>query len=120
MAAMTIQSLAEAGLLGSYGAVATGDTIADDGTQRTFLHVKNGGGGSITVTIPAQTTSRSVAGMGSMTKSDITVAVAAGAEKFIGPFAPDAYKNSSGNVTVNYSGTTSVTAAAIKVPQLSQ
>jgi hypothetical protein len=120
MAAMTIQSLAEAGATITYSAVSSSDTIADDGTQRTFLHVKNGGGSSINVTITAQQTSRSVPGMGAMTKSNQVVAVGAGAEKMIGPFPPDAYKDSSGLVNVAYSATTSVTAAAVKVPQLSQ
>lgn len=119
MAALTVQSIDEDGLTPSYSAAGgSGDTIADDGTQRTFLHVKNGGAGSVTVTVTAQVTSRSAPGMGSMTKADLSVAIAAGAEAMIGPFAPDAFKDSSGLVHVGYSGTTSVTVAAIKLPNL--
>lgn len=119
MAALTIQSIGEAGLEATYAAASGGgDTIADDGTQRTFLHVRNGGVSDVTVTITAQNTSRSVPGMGTMTKSNIAVVVTAGEERFIGPFAPDAYKNASGNVEVSYSGVTSVTVAALKLPQL--
>lgn len=119
MAALNIQSIGEAGLEAAYSAAgASGDTIADDGTQRTFLHVKNGSGADITVTIAAQNTSRSVPGMGAMTKSDIAVVVTAGEDRFIGPFAPQAYKDSSGLVHASYSSATTVTVAAIKVPQL--
>jgi hypothetical protein len=74
-----------------------------------------GGVGSINVTIPAQRTSARVKGAGTLTISDIVVAVANGAEKIIGPI-PEAYINASGNITVNYSGTSSVTAGAFKLP----
>jgi hypothetical protein len=69
MAALTVQNIGEAGLEAAYASAGgSGDTIADDGTQRTFLHVKNGGGSDITVTIAAVTASRSVPGMGTMTR----------------------------------------------------
>ncbi len=55
-------------------------------------------------------------GFGSLTISDMVVAVAAGSEEMIGPFS-DAYVDSAGNVNVAYSGTASVTAAAIRLPR---
>lgn len=116
MALMTVQDIVVAGLNPVYSAAANGDTFADDGRGRTFLHVKNGGGGSINVTIPAQVASVNVPGYGSLARADLVVAVAAGAERMIGPFAEIAFKNSSGLVTVNYSAVTSVTSAAIRVP----
>lgn len=114
MAALSIQTVVDSGIVPSLSAAATGDTVADDGTGRTFVEVANGGGGSINVTIPAQQTSVVVPGVGSLTVADIVVAVANGARKLIGPFSR-AYINSSGNVTLNYSGVTSVTAGAFKV-----
>lgn len=114
MAALTIQTIADTGIVPSLASVNTGDTVADDGTARTFVEVSNGGGSSINVTVPAQQTSVVVPGVGSLTVSDIVVAVASGARKLIGPFSR-AYINTSGNVTLNYSATTSVTAGAFKL-----
>lgn len=120
MATLEVQDLSEAGLEPEYdSADVAGDVFADDGTQRTFLHVKNGGGDPITVTVTAQETERPVPGMGIMTKADLEVEVPAGEERMIGPFAPDAFKTASGTVEVEYSAVTSVTVAAIRVPQLS-
>lgn len=115
MAALTIQTLAKAGLEPAYAAVNASDTFKNPSDERTFLHVKNGGGGSINVTITAQQTSAKVQGVGDITISDLVVAVPAGEERMIGPFSP-VYVDSSGNVHVAYSGTTSVTAAAIRMP----
>lgn len=79
-----------------------------------FLYVKNGSGGSINVTLVAQSTSRPADGsFPAMTLSNNVVAVANGAEKIIGPI-PSAFNDGNGNVTVQYSGTTSVTAAVIQ------
>jgi hypothetical protein len=107
MAALTVQQILVTGLAPSYASAAGGgDTFVNDGD--TFLHVFNGGGGSINVTIaPAG----SVNGIGF---EDQVVAVAAGANKMIGPFDPAIFNGASG-VSVSYSGVTSVTVAAIKL-----
>lgn len=114
MAALSIQTVVDTGIVPSLAAVNNGDTVADDGTNRTYVEVANGGGGSINVTVPAQQTSVVVPGVGSLTVADIVIAVANGTRKLIGPFSR-AYINTAGNVTLNYSGTTSVTAGAFKV-----
>lgn len=117
MATLSVQTIAPTGLVPSYAAANSSDAFPDDGRERTFLHVKNGGGSSINVTIPAQRTSRRVPGAGTITVPDMVVAVANGAEKMIGPF-PDDYRGlTTGNVTVNYSATSSVTAAVLQVPR---
>ena len=113
MAQLTVQTITDAGIVPAYAAANASDTFQDDGSGRTFLHVKNGGGGSINVTVPAVRTSVNVPGVGLQTISNIVVAVANGAEKMIGPFT-EAYRADDGNVTAQYSGTTSVTAAAFK------
>ena len=114
MAVLTVQTVVDAGIVPSLAAVNASDTFADDGSGRTFLEVANASGGSINVTITAVQTSANIPGVGSVTISDIVVAVANGARKFIGPFTT-AYRNSSGLVTAGYSGTSSVTAGAFKV-----
>jgi hypothetical protein len=114
MAVVTVQTVTDAGIVPSLAAVNTGDTVADDGTARTFLEVANGAGAPITVTIPAQQASVVVPGVGLLAVADITVTVANGARKLIGPFSR-AYINTAGNVTVNYSSTTTITGGAFKV-----
>lgn len=117
MALLTAQNIAQTGLTATFSAVNSSDTVAQPTDQRLFLEVLNGGGGSINVTIPAQTTTIQNGMGGTVTISDMVVAVGAGVRKHIGPFPP-AYVNSSGLVTINYSGTTTVTAAVIKLPRV--
>lgn len=114
MAAMSIQTIVDTGLAPSLSAVANGDTVADDGGARTYVEVANGSGSSINVTVPSQQANVVVPGAGQLSIADIVIAVAAGARKLIGPFTR-AYINTSGNVTLNYSAVTSVTAGAFKL-----
>lgn len=116
MAAITVQSVDPSGLTPSFSAVNSADTLAVDSSERHFLYVKNGGGGSINVTITAQQTSVNVSGVGDLAISDEVVAVGAGADAIIGPFT-QAFINASGSVEIAYSGTTSVTAAGLKLPK---
>jgi hypothetical protein len=114
MAAMTIQNVIPGGLTAAFAAVNSSDTIQTSGDDRVFLHVKNGGGSSINVTITADRSAVNVKNVGNLSISNIVKAVAAGAEAIIGPFSA-AYVASDNKVTVGYSATTSVTAAALKL-----
>ena len=114
MATLTVETIIKAGVQPVYSAVNSEDQFINPSNERTFLHVKNGGGGSINVTVVAQKTSAKVQGVGVVTIDNIVVAVPAADERMIGPFS-DAYTDSDGLVTVQYSGTTSVTAQAIKL-----
>ena len=98
MAALSIQSIVPAGIGVSFSAAAVGgDTIATAPDQLTWLHVKNGGGSSINVTIAAAITSVPNALAGTQTVANSVVAVPAGAEREIGPF-PQAFIDGNGNV----------------------
>lgn len=103
-AAMSVQSIVRGGLAASYGSVASADGIEFTNNGKTFLHVKNSSGGSINVTIQTPGT------VDGLAIADRTVAVANGADKFIGPFAQGQYNQSDGVVYVDFSGdmTTSV------------
>ena len=94
-------------------AAAGGDQFANPrGTA--LLYVKNGGGSSINVTLTAQITTRPADGAyPSMTVANNVVAVAAGAEKVIGPI-PSAFNDGNGNVQVTYSAVTSVTVGVVQ------
>jgi hypothetical protein len=108
--ALTPQDVARTGIVHTFAAVdaANGNKFTNDG--RCCLYVKNGGVGSIDVTIdtPGTVDGNAVA--------NLVVAVGAGVNKLIGPFPPGIYNQSDGNVNVDYSGGTSVTAAVIRVP----
>ena len=105
MAVLTVQEISRSGLTPSYdSAAAGGDEVAND--EITFLHVKNGSGGSIDVTIQTPGT------IDGLAITDRTVAVPAGEERMMGPF-PAAYYGSS--LAISYSGVTSLTIAAIRL-----
>ena len=115
MATLTVQEPSEVGAALTYAnAAGGGDVFPNDG--KTVLHVKNGGGSSINVTITAQTTAATVPGMGVVAKSNRVVAVPAGEDRMIGPLPTKAFNNSSNQAAVSYSAVTSVTVAPIRVP----
>tara|TARA_R100000781_G_scaffold115006_1_gene88394 strand:- start:1875 stop:2222 length:348 start_codon:yes stop_codon:yes gene_type:complete len=112
MATLTAQEISEAGTTVTYAsATADGDVVDNDG--KVFLHVKNGGGSEITVTITAQTTSVDSPIYGTLTKANASKAIAGSAEAFIGPFEMQAYNNSDEQIAITYTGVTSVTIAAL-------
>lgn len=103
MALLTRQQPTLAGTTITYAAAAGGgDTIgwSADGVYR----VKNGSGGSITVTVVTPGNTKY-----GQADPDIPVAVAAGAEKAIGPFPAELAVD--GVISFTYSGVTSLTVA---------
>lgn len=109
MATLAHQQIGFAGSAITYSAAAGGgDNAFPD--ERSFLHVKNGGGSSInvTVTVPGTTNGQN--------NADITVAVPNGGERMIGPLVPDlASAETFGVVLFAYSAVTSVTVAVVRV-----
>lgn len=105
----TVLQIVRTGLTAAYTAAdgTNQNAFANDG--RTYLHVKNGGGGSINVTID---TPGSVDGLA---VGNLVVAVPAAGEKIIGPFPTNIYNQTDGKVYVDWSGVTSVTAAAVRL-----
>lgn len=113
MATLATQKISRAGLTPSFAAATvSGDKFTPSST--TYLHVKNGGGSSITVTVDATETID-----GDLALTDVAVAVGAGAEAKIGPFQPQAFLDTSGDglASISYSGVTSVTIGAFEVTQ---
>lgn len=107
MATFSPQVMAATGTAATYSAVSSSDTLGDISNGRSFLHVKNGGGSSDTVTI---VTPGTVSGLAI---ADLTVPVANGTEKFIGPLDPALFGPT--GATVTHSFTTSVTAALVTI-----
>lgn len=109
MALLTTQSISKAGIVPTYTAAAGGgDTMVPGATD--FLHVKNGGGSSITVTlaIPASLTFDGLA------VTSPTATITAGSEQMI-KVIPERYRDpTTGLAVITYSGVTTVTVAAIR------
>lgn len=114
MADLTIQKIVEAGLKAVYGAAAGGGDAIVNTKGDVFLHAKNADAATTTITITAQSTSKKIAGYGSMTKANAVIAIPAGEDRMIGPFPPEAFNDAAGKVEVTYSSVTSLTVAAIQ------
>jgi hypothetical protein len=109
MANLTVQKVVLTGLAPSYAAAAEGgDEFVNSG--RVFIHVKNGSGGSIDITVDSQTPCNQGV------DHNAVVAVGAGAEKMIGPFPKDRFNDTAGKVQVTYSAFADLTIAAIELP----
>lgn len=110
MALLSVQQAKLTGTTVTYTAAAGGgDTFAPGSSDSVALRVKNGGGSGITVTIAFPGTTS----YGANNPSVTTASIGAGAEAVIGPIPPAAIDNSTGLVSVTYSGVTSVTVAVV-------
>lgn len=106
MAILTTQIISNAGTAPSYAACAGGGDKVTPGPT-TYIHVKNGSGGALTVTVD------SVAPCSQGSDHNLVVSVPAAGERLIGPLPPDRYAAvTDGLVAVTYSGVTSLTIGA--------
>lgn len=104
MATLTVQDIVRTGLETTYAdAAGGGDDFANTGVE--FIHIKNGSGSDITLTI---VTTETIDGLA---VADRTVVITAGEERMIGPFPCRWYGAS---VSLTYSDVTSLTLAIIK------
>lgn len=104
MALLAVQQIQTPGTAPTYAAATGGgDTVPSDG--RTFLHVKNGSGAPITVTVATP------GNVGGLAIADNTVSVPNAGERMIGPITADLY----GDIAaITYSGVTSLTIGAFR------
>jgi hypothetical protein len=106
--AINYQQIARTGLETAYSAaVADGGKFSNDG--RMFLHVKNGAGAPINVTIQTPGT------VDGLAVAEQVVAVTNAEERMIGPFPPNIYNQTDGMVYVDYSAVTDVTVALLRL-----
>jgi hypothetical protein len=108
---LSVQKVAQAGVQPSYvSAVADGHKFSNDGNVN--LHIKNGSGVSVTVTVvtPIQ--------VGNLAVSDLEIAIPAGEERMIRAHPAKHFNQPTGDdkgyVYVNYSATSSVTVGAFR------
>lgn len=112
MALLASQAVDRAGLTPAYAAAAGGgDTF--NPSRDTFLHVKNGSGGAMTVTVATPGEAFPGAAI-----ADVDVAVAAGEEAMIGPFPHEHFADpADGLAHVTYTDATNVTVAVLELAQ---
>lgn len=104
--AITPQRITAAGLAPAYEpANVAGNSYKLQASR--VLHVKNGSGGSVTVTIPSTAT------VDGLAVPNRTVTVAAGADRLVALGAGAAHKQTGGVTYVDYSAVTSVTVAVL-------
>lgn len=109
MATLALQDISPDGdALTLSAAAGGGDSVPHD--TRAFLWIKNGGGSPITATIVVPGTEYEQA------RPDIAVTVPAGADRLVGPLVYD-LADTDGLIDVTYSGVTSVTVGAIRLPR---
>ena len=107
---VTPQQLARTGITPVYNAatVTEGDGFANDG--RTFIHCLNVSVGIITLTISTPGT------VDGLAIADRTVAIPANTGNLmIGPFPPDVYNQSNGQVYLDWSDVTTMTFAVVRM-----
>lgn len=110
MATLTTQTIVAAGLDPTYAAAAAGGDKVTPGPT-TFLHVINGGGSSITVTVATPGNYYA-----NIANPDLTVTVGASGEQMIPiPQTPFADPGDNGLAAISYSGVTTVTVAALRI-----
>lgn len=108
---LAVQDVSDAGVVPTFtGGLSISDTYLVNNNGRVVLYVKNGGAGSINVTIQTPIT------VGSLTVEERIVAVVNASEKIIGPFPVNVY-NTPGTHTLKFtlSGVTTVTVAALRI-----
>ena len=100
--ALTPRKINEAGHTENLEACATGgDEFSNSGIE--FIHVVNDHASqSYTITVTAQTTSVKHPNYGTLTKANQSLACAAGAEIFMGPFKQSAFNDADNKVQITY------------------
>jgi hypothetical protein len=105
MAVLSAQQITPTGTAVTYAAASAGGDRVPVGPNN-FVHVKNGGGSTITVTI------NSIRACSYGFDHDLAPTIAAGADKMIGPIT-DRFQDVDGLAGIAYSAVTSVTVAAV-------
>jgi hypothetical protein len=112
MAILTAQQITQAGVKPTTVTPAVGgDKLANTAIQ--FFHVANDGAVAITATIVPVVTTVVDPLLGTLTKENAVLSLAAGEEGFLGPFEVDAFNDTDGNITITCSAQTSVKLSAL-------
>jgi hypothetical protein len=110
MALLAQQVVALSGLTPTYSAAAASTTVTCG--ERSFLHVKNTNGSSMTVTLTATARVR-----GQLAADVVVTVPATTGDKMIGPITADLFASAADGIScsITYSSTTSVTVASLVI-----
>ena len=117
MALLVAQTIVEAGIVPSYAAATGGGDTLNNSAGDNMLHIKNGSGSPITVTVTAQNATFAVPSVGDTTKANAVEVIANGTESMMGPFPTGAFNDSANLIAITYSDVTSLTIGAFKLPR---
>ena len=109
MATLAVQASLLTGITPSYAAAAGGgDEFPNDG--KSMLHLKNGSGGTIVVTVD------SLVACNQGSDHDSVTSIAAGAEAMVGPFDVTRFNDpATSRAAITYDGVTSLTLGVFKI-----
>jgi len=96
-------------------AASGGDTFTY--TANTMLYIVNSGGSASTITIPVITATSFILGTGNVTKTDIVMSLAGGANAIL-DCRSVAYRNQVGTVSVTYSSETSINVSPFEIDRV--
>lgn len=109
---LSVQDLVPTGLAQSYTAGDAANGMQFNLSGNTFLHVKNTGGGALTLTLVSNGVK-----VGGVAIPDQTVTVpATTGDRMIGPIDPRVFGQSGGLAYINLSTATGITLAALRLP----
>lgn len=111
MATLSVQSVSKTGLSPTYTSAAGGGDKVKPG-DHTWIHVRNGGGSSVTVTVD-DTKTAAPDGYTAF-DPDLEVVIEPGGNRHIGPLPETRFRGDDGLVHITYSGVSSVTIAALR------
>lgn len=112
MAILTTQTINHDGLDPTYTAASSGGDKITPG-RRVFLHVQNGGSGSVVVTVD-DTLSPEPTGSAAF-NPDLEVTIEPSGDRYIGPIVETRFQNAEGYADVTYDQVDTVTIAALSV-----
>ena len=117
MATLTPQKIIDLGTTETLASAAGGgDEFVNSGVE--FIHIQNNhASAAYNVTITAQVTNIHHQQFGSVTKSNVVKAVAAGGDAYIGPFKQSAFNDANNKVQITYSAVTSLKVAVLYLDQ---
>jgi hypothetical protein len=108
MATISVQTIVKGGLTPTFSAAAAGGDQFRLNDKNDIYWIKNGSGGSVTVTFITQATTDGLA------VADRAISVPAGAERVVSDLDPQVYRDANGYCQVTYSAVTSVTVGAFR------
>lgn len=108
MAVLAPQQINRTGLTPALTAAAAGGDEFQANPASIIL-IRNGSGASITATFVSPGTSNGLA------VEDVVVTVPAGADRYVGSYSDDVFKNAQGRVPITYSAVASVTVAHLTI-----